>query len=126
MKTPCRLILFVAWTASAWAQAPAFDPPSESQTISAQDLKMRLAGKSFVYRAPDSSLVSRVQYSTNGYAFLNVSTGFSDSGAWKAEDGKICNEWRRIPARCAEVRVKGDLLFVQNSNGVWGTLAPTE
>ncbi len=109
----------------AWAQAtPGEEPPADSQPIAGDALRARIAGKVFKFTAPGTPVTSRLQYNANGYVFLNVSTGLSDSAPWRIEGSQLCAAWNRIPASCSEMRTKGDLLHAKRANGTWATLTP--
>jgi hypothetical protein len=109
----------------AWSQSPLpEEPPADSQQIAGEALRTRVSGKTFKFAAPGTPVTSRLQYNANGYVFLNVSTGMSDSAAWRIEGSQLCADWRKIPASCSEMRVKGDLLFAKRANGTWATLTP--
>ncbi|MBC7603480.1 MAG: hypothetical protein H7255_12580 [Ramlibacter sp.] len=118
-------IVFLLLTSLAFAQSPPLDaPPEGSVPIEGEALRQRLSTKVFEFTAPGTSVTSRLQYEANGFVFLNVSTGLSDSAAWRVEGPMLCAEWKKIPPSCSEMRVKGDLLFARRLNGPWGTLTP--
>ena len=115
-----------AGTLPAHAQASAEqDFPAEAQTLSASELDTRLRGK--VYKATLASGVGwRSDYKASGYVFVNMTSGASDTGKWRAEDGKVCVEYRgRMRSACNEVRAIGQALYVKNSaTGVVTVLRP--
>ena len=110
--------LAAALPLAAVAQTPLpTEFPADSVLTSADDLRARLGDKVFRIQFADGSS-TRIQYNANGYAFLDTSRGFRDSGKWKVEGGKLCNEWRQIASSCSDYRVHGDVVYVRRvSNG---------
>lgn len=59
----------------------------------------------------------RLDFRSNGYAFIDVSNGFRDSGKWRVEGSALCSEWQRLPAAaCSEIRLAGGVLHLKRSN----------
>lgn len=112
---PLWLALAIS-SSAAFAQdsAPAF--PDDASAPSSADLQQRLAGKVFAVKLASGGSW-RLEYKSNGYFFINTSAGFSDTGEWRVEDGKLCSKGRKIFASCNEVRVKGDGLFLKRDSG---------
>ena len=101
------------------------DFPAGAQLLSASELDARLRGK--VYTAALASGANwRGEYKDSGYVFVNISSGMSDSGQWRTEDGKICVNYRgRMPSGCTEVRAVGPALHAKNpTTGVITVLQP--
>jgi hypothetical protein len=98
----------------AWAQA-AFptDFPQGAQPLTADALRQRIVGKTFVAKSATSPDV-RTQYQEK-FVYINVGAS-SDSGTWRTENSTICVEWKRFTSGCSEVRAVGDLLYVKRSN----------
>lgn len=115
MKT--FLIASVACCSAAFAQpseAPAF--PDGAAPPNAAELRERLAGKLIKVQLADGSSW-RLEYKANGYFFVNTSRGFSDTGEWRTEDGKLCSKGRKINPSCNDVRVVGDALYLKRDSG---------
>ncbi len=116
------LLLLLA--AGAQAQSPVAQPPADAEVVTGEALNARFAGKVFDYVIPASRASFRMEYNASGHAFVNGGNGLNDSGAYRIEGSRICTDWKKIPAGCVEVRVKGPLLYAQRSDGSWATMTP--
>lgn len=86
--------------------------PADTAVLADPALTERMAGK--VYRAKlTDGTTWRVEYKSNGFAFLNLGSGFSDSGKWFAKDGKLCSEWKVAPSSCSETRANADAVYIK-------------
>lgn len=92
----------------ALAQVPQEFPPNAA-SISADQLKERLTDRVFTARMTDGK-DWRWEWKSSGYIFLNISGGYSDSGKWRTEDGKVCVEMNKSGASCSDMRMVGDVL----------------
>ncbi|MDH4062535.1 MAG: hypothetical protein OEU94_17135 [Aquincola sp.] len=100
----------------ALAQVPQEFPPNAA-SISADQLKERLTDRVFTARMTDGK-DWRWEWKSSGYIFLNISGGYSDSGKWRTEDGKVCVEMNKSGASCSDMRMVGDVLYLKRaSNG---------
>jgi hypothetical protein len=103
--------------------AHAQDFPAGVTVPAAADVQQRLADKVF-----NTKLASgqgwRLEYKSNGYFFINVSNGYSDSGKWSAQDGRLCHEPRKTNASCNDLRAGADTLFLKRDNGEIIELVP--
>jgi hypothetical protein len=103
---------WVLAASTAWGQAPGAEAvkmtefPAAASMPTAQELADKLSGK--VWRAPFANGAA-ARYDFRGqYLFVNLSSGASDNGRWRAEDGRMCVEFRgRFPSGCTEVRLHG-------------------
>ena len=59
----------------------------------------------------------RLEYKSNGYFFVNTSTGFNGSGQWQAEDGRLCGQLRGGDRSCNEVRFSQDRMHLKRNSG---------
>lgn len=134
------LLLACAAPLPAFAQAPSVAPaatdtastvsagqdfPADAQPLSASELDARLRGK--VYTATLFNGVGwRGDYKASGYVFVNTTSGGSDSGKWRTEDGKVCVEYRgRMRSGCTEIRGGAQALYAKSSTtGVVTVLQP--
>ena len=91
------------------------DFPADARVLSASELDARLRGK--VYTAKLASGVGwRADYKASGYVFVNTTSGYSDSGKWRIEDGKVCVEYRgNFRSGCTEVRGGAQALYAKSS-----------
>jgi hypothetical protein len=90
--------------------------PADASSASAQALHEQISGKVFRVKPADGSSW-RLEYKPNGYAFVDTSSGFRDSGRWRVEDGKLCADWHRANSGCGEVRLKGDSIYLKRLSG---------
>ena len=106
------------FTFSAFAQTPLTTEFLTDSTIPTDDaLRAHVTGKTFKVK-PAQGASWRLEYKDNGYAFVDITSGFRDSGKWKAEKGQLCNEWQKIPGSCSDVRLKDGVLYLKRvSNG---------
>ncbi|MBK6009507.1 hypothetical protein JJB11_25695 [Ramlibacter ginsenosidimutans] len=58
-----------------------------------------------------------MQYNANGYIFFNAGAGYSDSGKWRTEDGRLCTEMQRTGPSCSDVRLSGGTLYMKRPSG---------
>ena len=107
------------FTFSAFAQTPLTTEFLTDSTIPTDDaLRAHVSGKTFKVK-PAQGASWRLEYKANGYAYLNTSSGFSDSGKWRVEKGQLCNDWPKLSLNtCSDVKMKDALLYVKRvSNG---------
>lgn len=110
---------------AAWAQPGAEGLLSDSTAVSGDELRARLSGKSFEWRAPGVPVTAKIKYDASGEAFINVSNGDKDTGSWKVEGMQMCTYWKQLRPTCArEVRAKGELLLFRRGDGNWATMTP--
>ena len=88
--------------------------PADAESVAADALRDRMTGKVYDAKTFDGA-TWRLQYQSNGYAFIDTSTGFRDSGKWRVEGSKLCSEWQKAPSGCSEARVKGDTVYVKRA-----------
>ena len=100
--------------AGATAAAQAF--PEGVTTPGAAELRKHLEGKVFGVSLADGSSW-RLEYKSNGYFFVNTSTGFNGSGQWEAEDGRLCGQLRGADRSCNDVRFLQDLMHLKRNSG---------
>lgn len=87
--------------------------PSGSEPLSADTLRQRLVGKTFVAKSVTGPDV-RTEYQES-YAYINVGNT-SDSGTWRTEASAVCNEWKKLRPTCSEIRALGEALYVRRAN----------
>jgi hypothetical protein len=89
--------------------------PSDASTIAGEALGSRVAGKVFTVKPADGSSW-RLEYTSDGYAFIDTSGGFRDTGKWRVEGNTLCIDWRKTTGGCAEARMKGEALYIKRTN----------
>ena len=111
--------------AQAEASAAGQEFPADAQMLSASELDARLRGKVYTATLPNGASW-RGAYKDSGYLFVNMSSGGSDSGKWRTEDGKVCVEYKgRMRSGCTEVRAVAQALHAKNATtGVITVLQP--
>lgn len=97
------------------APAPAgMDFPADAQPLSASELDARLRGRVYSTTLPNGA-GWRADYKTSGYVFVNTTSGGSDTGQWRIEEGKVCVEYRgRFRSGCTEMRASPDGLYAKS------------
>jgi predicted small secreted protein len=92
------------------------DFPPDAQTLSAQALKDRLSGRSFTVRLASGGSAD-LDYGADGRYRIRLSSGESDQGRWRAEDGRTCVTYEgRFPSGCSAVRATADRLYTQRAS----------
>jgi hypothetical protein len=94
-------------------------------TPSAEEIHKLLSGNAFTAERPDGNHW-KMEFKANGYYFLNTNSGYSDSGEWKVENGKLCAVPKKTPAACSEARLSNGLLVLKRTNGEIVTYKPKE
>lgn len=99
--------------------------PEGAQALPAAALSERVSGKVYGARLA-AGPTWRMDFKGNGFVFLDVSTGARDSGKWRAEEGRMCFEFRGpFGTSCAAMRATADSLYLKReSNGEVLLLAP--
>lgn len=120
-NTAIALVLPTLAVAQAPAQPPATDTdfPPAAEVLSEEALRTRVAGKVFKLQYANGMKL-RLDVRSNGYAYVDTSTGFRDTGRWQVKGSTWCDDWQRATAApgCNEVRVAdGVLLLKRRSTG---------
>lgn len=108
--------VFLACGALLAAAASAAEFPEGVRMPTAQEVQELLADKNYQATLPNGN-VWRVDYKANGYLFF-FSGGFTDSGKWRAEDGRMCFELSKSGSGCNELRIAEEgSFYVKRLNG---------
>ncbi len=114
--------VFLAPTFALAQVAFPIDWPSGARPLTAETLRQRLVGKTFVGKSATTPEL-RIEYQET-YAYLNIGD-YSDSGKWRTEGSTVCNEWKKSRPGCSEFRAVGEALYVKRANnGEIMTLLP--
>ena len=108
------LIAFATTVTGSSIHAQTFDEAATPPT--AVEIQTILSGNVFSVQVADGSSW-RVQFNKNGYYFFNASSGYSDDGEWRTEDGKLCVKPKKTAAACNEARVSQGLLVLKRLSG---------
>lgn len=92
------------------------DFPADARTPSAAELTALLRGKSFDIVDSQGQTI-RAHYAAASNDVEIFSSGRSDHGTWRAEDGRVCHEFRTFPASCSEYRLIGEDLYLKRASG---------
>jgi len=113
-----RLFTLLAGTglAIAGATADAQTFPEGASTPDAAAVRKHIEGKVFDVALADGTSW-RLEYKSNGYFFVNTSTGFNGSGQWQAEDGRLCGQLRGGDRSCNDVRFANELMHLKRNSG---------
>jgi len=98
--------------------------PSDAVPIAGDALGSRVSGRVFTFKSADGSSF-RLEYTSDGYSFIDTSRGFRDTGKWRVEGNTLCIDWRKATGGCSEARLKGEALYIKRtSNGEVVELVP--
>lgn len=115
------LALASAFASVAASAADGF--PDGAKTLSAAEVKQRFSDKIFTTKLA-SGVSWRLEYKSDGYFYVDTSTGFRGAGQWQAADGQLCGQLKGRDHSCNEVRVHQDQLLVQQKTGEVLVFAP--
>ena len=96
--------------AHALAQSFPTDVPAGATALNPDQLRERIQDKVFIMQTAAGQTI-RIE-NKGAYAYINIGSQ-SDSGPWRVEGSTVCNDWRRFPGGCAEVRLAGDVLYIK-------------
>ena len=119
------LVLSVATLAAgaALAQAIPKEFPAEGTVPAAAAVKERFAGKVYAATLADGTRW-RIDYQSNGYFFVDTSSGFRGTGDWHADDGRLCSRLRGANRSCNDVRELGEVVYLKRDSGEVIALMP--
>lgn len=123
MKTLPLLLATLIGALPALGHAVPVDFPEGAAELTAEALRERISGKVFDVELANGNSW-RLEYRSNGYYFVNVSTGFNGSGTWKIDGNRLCNESRQTEPSCNDVRLAGDRIYIKRSSGEVIALQP--
>ena len=106
----------VAYAQSAAAAGVLTEFPADAQPLNRKAIEERLGGQ--VYTGTNAAGIQwRAEYKDSGYVFLNIANGARDSGTWRAEEGRVCIEYRgTFPSGCSELRANSEALYAKRDN----------
>jgi len=91
---------------------------SDLPSLTAQELGSKLEQKVFLVQLKSGD-TWRLDFRSNGFFYVNTGTGYSASGKWRTEDGKLCTEGKYLATVCNDARLDGDtMLFLLDSGEV--------
>lgn len=90
--------------------------PADATDLQAGAIKDKLAGTVYAATLADGNRW-RLQFRANGYFFINTSSGFSGTGEWRADEGKLCTHLRGDKTACNEVRQLGTAVYLKRDSG---------
>ena len=115
--TSFRFLLPVALAAllAACASGPpaATDFPAGARTPNAAEVSTLLKGKSF----KQSPGAIRMDYAADANTMTAFFSGNSYPGTWRAEDGRVCMEFKTITSACNDLRLVGKDIYLKRTNG---------
>ena len=96
----------------AQAQAPT-EFPVAAETLDGDVLRDRLT-RHVLYADAHNNDRWRLLFKSGGYYFLDIEPGGRrTSGQWTVQGSRVCLQERADVPRCHEVRVRGDIVFIQ-------------
>lgn len=101
---------------SAATDAVLTEFPADALALSSKAIDERLRGQVFT-GATATGITWRAEYKDSGYVFVNLANGARDSGTWRAEEGRVCIEYRgTFPSGCSELRANSEALYAKRDN----------
>jgi len=94
---------------------PMTEFPAGNRVPTAQEVSAALAGKSF--DVPARNGILRVDYAKQANGLAIFYPGGADTGSWRAEPGRVCMDFKRLPAVCNDVRLVGADLYLKQTSG---------
>jgi hypothetical protein len=114
-----RIAFLVAALVSCGAMAQVGAPsafPAASTVPTAQGLRAYLSGKAF-RTTYASGATAHMRFGADGLLSASLSTGFTDSGQWRVEDGKLCGSLRESGDFCNDARFDAGTLYLRRISG---------
>ena len=115
-------VLVIPAAALAQGQMPT-EFPDDAAPIAADALQGRMAGEVFTGR-PINGPGWRLEYKSSGYAFVDTTTGFHDSGKWRVEDSSSAPSGGRPRASAATFASRATRSTSSVRAGKWSRLTP--
>ncbi len=125
MKNTTRLaavLTVVAWLGGCASTPPATEFPAGARAPAAAEIGPLLKGRSFKL----GSGGVRVDYAADSDGVTVYFSGNVDHGTWRAEDGRVCSNFKNIPSACSDLRVVGNEIYLKRSNGSVVKLEPRQ
>ena len=99
------------------------DFPADAKTPSAAEISTLFAGKTWIM-TPARGGELQLEHAADG-GFRAFVGGKSDSGTWRAEDGKMCYEFKGpFTSACNDVRLVGEQVLFKRSSGEVAPVKP--
>lgn len=108
------MLLAGIFSCAAIAQSTDGFPPS-STVATAQDLKAHLTGKTLNAIYADGTRVQS-RFDADGGLFASA-PGYTDSGKWRVDEGRLCGSLRKTGEFCNEARFDAGTLYLRRMNG---------
>jgi hypothetical protein len=87
--------------------------PEGSVALTGDAIRNQLAGKVYTVR-PSDGTTWRLEFTTNGYLFLDTSYGYRDSGKWRIDSNSWCAELKQT-GNCSDLRQKGEVFYYKRT-----------
>ncbi len=114
IQTARGVLAAIAWGCAALVCAQDF--PVGASMPSADELQQHVAGRVFDVKLADGT-DWRLQYTGNGYFYVDTSKGFKGTGTWRVEEGRLCGHLRGRDPSCNEVRLHDGVLHMRRDSG---------
>ena len=114
MNLKAKLFFALSMLVSFSSQAQDF--PDSAAPASSAELTSRLTGKLFTVQLKNG-VSWRLEFNSNGYFFVDTSTGGKTSGTWRAEEGTLCSQVKGGDAQCSDARLHDGFLYVRRADG---------
>jgi hypothetical protein len=111
--TLASILLLSLGSASAQSNFPT-EYPAEAQPVAGSDIEARLSGKAFMVKSVSSG-GWRMEFSKNGYVYIDTDSGFRETGTWRVEGDKWCVKTQRNGDNCADLHAVGETLYYKRA-----------
>ena len=125
MKTLALTLLASAAVLAGCAAAPpaTSDFPAGARAPAAAELTTLLRGKSYNMTGARGDTI-RSDHAATANELTIFFRGRSDSGTWRAEDGRVGYQVKVVPSVCNDVRVAGTDIYLKRNSGEVVRLVP--
>ena len=90
--------------------------PDGATSPSAEEIRKHISGQVFSVTLKNGT-GWRLDFNSNGYFFVDVSTGSRATGQWKTEDGRICSKINVPDFTCSDARMHESYLYIRRTDG---------
>ncbi len=111
-----KRILFAALGIAISSNAFANEFPAGASTPNKEEVRSYLADKVFAVALANGQSW-RLEFKSNGFFFVNTSSGFNGQGKWSPEDGKICAQLTGRDGSCQDTRMLAGVMHVKRDDG---------
>jgi hypothetical protein len=107
----CAALLLCA---HAGAQTRVETFPEDSMPVNTPALQAGVAGKTYLSDKLSNNDIWKLVFDGDGrFIFLDVPSGWKDTGKWTEGSSKICSDGKVTAVWCNEIQLKGGLIYIK-------------